>query len=64
MLLVTGTVAGAMWGGSALVAFFVPGTVGTFLTWLAIGLVGTALVQMWCSTWRSTDPVAASSSAR
>lgn len=64
MLLVTGTVAGALWGGSALVAFFVPGTVGTFLTWLAIGLVGTALVQMWCRAWRSTDPVAASSSAR
>lgn len=61
LLLVTGVVGGALWVGSALVAFFVPGTLGTFLTWLVIGLAGTALVQMWCRAWRSTAPLAASS---
>ena len=48
LLLVTGIVAGLLWVGSGLVAFFAPGTIGTFLSWLVIGLVGTALVQMWC----------------
>lgn len=54
LLVVTGILGGALWVGSALVAFFVPGTIGTFLTWLVIGLVGTALVQMWCRAWRLT----------
>lgn len=60
LLVVTGIVAGALWVGSALVAFFVPGGVGTFLTWLVIGLVGTVLLQMWCRAWTGiTHPVAA-----
>lgn len=52
LLIVTAIVTGALWVGSGLVAFFVPGAFGAWVLWLAVGLVGTALLQMWCRAWR------------
>lgn len=54
MLLVTCVLAGIPWLGSALAAFFWPGAIGIFLTWLAFGLAGTVLLQLWCRSWRKT----------
>lgn len=54
LLLVTCVLAGIPWLGSALAAFFWPGAIGTFLTWLAFGLAGTVLLQLWSRSWRET----------
>jgi hypothetical protein len=60
LLLVTCLLAGIPWLGSALAAFFWPGAIGTLLTWMAFGLAGTALLQLWCRNWRNIMGAAAS----
>jgi hypothetical protein len=42
----------AIWLGSSLASFFVPGVVGGFLIWLAIGFVGMALLRIWFHAWQ------------
>lgn len=52
LLVISGIAVGATWGGSALLAFFVPDSIGVAITWLIYGFIGTVLLQLWSRAWQ------------
>jgi hypothetical protein len=44
-----------IWLGSSLASFFIPGVLGGFITWIATGLVGIALLRLWFRAWQKVN---------
>lgn len=51
LLIASAFLVGMTWVASAFMAFFLPAFMGSALTWVAFGVIGTFVIQMWNRAW-------------
>ena len=51
LLIASAFLVGMTWVASAFMAFFLPPFMGSALTWIAFGVIGTFVIQMWNRAW-------------